>query len=50
MLRSPHVHAHLRAIESRAVVETPGTLAVLTGRDFLADRLAPTPRPRTPPN
>jgi aerobic carbon-monoxide dehydrogenase large subunit len=43
MLRSPHAHAGIRAIETRAALQTPGGLAVLTGRDFLADGLKPIP-------
>jgi aerobic carbon-monoxide dehydrogenase large subunit len=41
MLRSPHAHARIRAIETDATAA--GVLAVLTGRDFLADGLRPIP-------
>jgi carbon-monoxide dehydrogenase large subunit len=41
MLRSPH--ARLRAIDTAAARDAPGVLAVLTGRDMLADGLHPIP-------
>ena len=34
VLRSPHAHARLRSIESAAVRQIPGVVAVLTGRDL----------------
>src|SRR5215469_4172971 len=43
MVRSPHAHARLRAIDIAAATATPGVLAVLTGRDLLADGLRPIP-------
>src|SRR5580698_305085 len=43
MLRSPHAHARLRAIDAAAARATPGVLAVLTGADVLADGLKPIP-------
>ncbi|MFY9759897.1 MAG: xanthine dehydrogenase family protein molybdopterin-binding subunit [Xanthobacteraceae bacterium] len=43
MLRSPHAHARIRAIDTAAAKATPGVLAVLTGADFLADGLKPIP-------
>jgi aerobic carbon-monoxide dehydrogenase large subunit len=43
MLRSPYAHARIGAIDSRAAQRMPGVLAVLTGRDFLADDLQPIP-------
>jgi aerobic carbon-monoxide dehydrogenase large subunit len=43
MLRSPHAHARVGAIDPRAAQQTPGVLAVLTGHDFLADGLQPIP-------
>ena len=43
MLRSPHAHARIRAIDTTAAKATPGVLAVLTGADFLADGLKPIP-------
>jgi carbon-monoxide dehydrogenase large subunit len=39
MLRSPHAHARLRAIDTAAACASPGVLAVLTGRDMLSDGL-----------
>ena len=43
MVRSPHAHARIHSIDIRRAQRTPGTLAVLTGRDFLADGLNPIP-------
>src|SRR5215472_1741306 len=43
MVRSPHAHARIRSIDIRRAQRTLGTLAVLTGRDFLADGLNPIP-------
>ncbi len=37
VLRSPHAHAHIRAIDASAALAMPGVLAVLTGRDYVAD-------------
>src|SRR5258708_1290736 len=34
LLRSPHPHARILAIDARAVLELPGVLAVLTGEDL----------------
>jgi aerobic carbon-monoxide dehydrogenase large subunit len=39
MLRSPHAHAEIGAIDTRAAAGAPGVLAVLTGQDMLADGL-----------
>jgi carbon-monoxide dehydrogenase large subunit len=43
MVRSPHAHARIRAIDIAPAVAAPGVLAVLTGRDLLADGLRPIP-------
>jgi carbon-monoxide dehydrogenase large subunit len=43
MLRSPHAHARILGIETSAARAAPGVLAVLTGRDMLADGLRPIP-------
>ncbi len=43
MVRSPHAHARIRAIDISAAMAVPGVLAVLTGRDFVADGLRPIP-------
>jgi aerobic carbon-monoxide dehydrogenase large subunit len=43
MVRSPHAHAHIRAIDIAPAMAAPGVLAVLTGRDLLADGLRPIP-------
>lgn len=43
MVRSPHAHARIRSINVTAALALPGVLAVLTGRDMLADGLKPIP-------
>src|SRR6202521_831729 len=43
MLRSPHAHARIRAIDIAPAMTVPGVLAVLTGRDLVADGLRPIP-------
>ncbi len=43
VLRSPHAHARIRAIDTRAAEALPGVLAVLTGRDAAADGLPALP-------
>ena len=43
MVRSPHAHAHIRAIDIAPAMAAPGVLAVLTARELLADGLRPIP-------
>jgi aerobic carbon-monoxide dehydrogenase large subunit len=43
MVRSPHAHARIRSIETASAAAVPGVLAVLTGRDLLADGLQAIP-------
>jgi carbon-monoxide dehydrogenase large subunit len=43
MMRSPHAHAEIGAIDSETARAIPGVLAVLTGQDMLADGLRPIP-------
>src|SRR5260370_512139 len=43
MVRSPHAHARIRAVDIAPAIAAPGVLAVLTGRDLLADGLRPIP-------
>ncbi|HLK84659.1 MAG TPA: xanthine dehydrogenase family protein molybdopterin-binding subunit [Xanthobacteraceae bacterium] len=43
MVRSPHAHARIGAINVAPGMAIPGVLAVLTGRDLLADGLQPIP-------
>jgi len=57
MLRSPHAHATITAIDTEAAKAAPGVLAVLTGADYEADKLGSIPPgspfitlPGTPPN
>src|SRR5262245_21357023 len=52
VLRSPHAHAVIRSIDTSAALGSPGVLAVLTGRDYVADGGKPiptTPNPRDIP-
>ena len=39
VIRSPHAHARINAIDASAALETEGVLAVLTGADVAADKL-----------
>jgi len=50
LVRSPHAHARIRAIDAAAALARPGVLAVLTGRDAEADGLAPMPHRPVPTN
>ena len=43
MLRSPHAHALILAIDVAPALALPGVLAVLTGADAQADGLQPAP-------
>ena len=43
VLRSPHAHARIRAIDTRAAKAAPGVLAVLTAADAEADGLGGLP-------
>ena len=43
MVRSPHAHAVIRSIDTSDALRAPGVLAVLTGADFIADRMQPVP-------
>ena len=49
MVRAPHAHARLTAIDTAKARAVPGVVAVLTGRDMLADGMKPIPhRPFSP--
>src|SRR5713101_7354410 len=43
MVRSPHAHALIRAVDTGEAAAAPGVLAVLTGQDLLADGLQAIP-------
>jgi aerobic carbon-monoxide dehydrogenase large subunit len=43
MVRSPHAHARIRAIDTSRAEALPGVLAVLTGADAVKDGLKPIP-------
>ena len=52
VLRSPHAHARIRSLDTKAAQAIPGVLAVLTGADAEADGLKDiphTPIPMKPP-
>ncbi len=48
MVRSPHAHARIRAIDVAQAKEMPGVLGVFTGADCLADAIAPIPHDPLP--
>src|SRR5580658_10211327 len=50
VVRSPHAHAHIRAIDVEAARAMPGVLAVLTGADAVADGLTRIPHLAAPGN
>jgi len=50
MVRSPHAHARIRAIDTAAARALPGVLAVLTGEDAVADGLRLIPHRATLPS
>ena len=43
ILRSPHAHAHLHAVDAAAAARSPGVLAVLTRDEQAADGIGPLP-------
>ena len=43
IVRSPHAHAHIGSVDKAAALASAGVLAVLTGRDYITDGLAPIP-------
>ena len=51
IVRSPHPHARIRAIDAGAALAVPGVVSVLTAEDLAADGIAPIrhPPPRTGP-
>ncbi len=48
IVRSPHAHARIRAVDTARAQAMAGVLAVLTGNDALADGLRPIPHRPTP--
>jgi aerobic carbon-monoxide dehydrogenase large subunit len=48
MVRSPHPHACIRAIDASRAKAMPGVLGVFTGADCLADKLGPVPHDPVP--
>src|SRR5688572_3350639 len=50
MVRSPHAHARIGRIDVAGALATPGVIAVLTGRDAVADGLVPIPHRPIPTN
>src|SRR5437763_15304277 len=49
ILRSPHAHAELRAIDTATAREAPGVIAVLTGKELAADGIGGIPSDFTLP-
>src|SRR5437899_3155388 len=43
IVRSPHAHADITGIDTRAALQMPGVRAVLTGADYRADGLGSLP-------
>jgi carbon-monoxide dehydrogenase large subunit len=43
VVRSPHAHAIIRSIDKTAALALPGVITVLTGKDWLAAGMKPTP-------
>jgi carbon-monoxide dehydrogenase large subunit len=43
IVRSPHAHADIRSIDTRAALQMPGVHAVLTGEDYRADGIGSLP-------
>ncbi|MSP44759.1 MAG: xanthine dehydrogenase family protein molybdopterin-binding subunit [Xanthobacteraceae bacterium] len=43
IVRSPHAHADIKSIDTRAAGQIPGVHAVLTGKDYAADALGTMP-------
>ena len=38
-VRSPHAHARIRRLDTRAAADAPGVVAVLTGKELAADKI-----------
>ena len=49
MLRSPHAHARIRAIDTATAPSAPGVLAVYTGEELARDGIGTNAILRTPP-
>lgn len=49
VVRSPHAHAAIVAIDTVAAAKSNGVLAVLTAKDYAADGLGPVPHAANPP-
>src|SRR5204863_10085713 len=50
VLRSPHAHARIVAIDAAPATGMPGVFAVLTGSDAAADGIGPIPHSPVPAN
>ena len=44
MLRSPHAHAKIVSIDTKAAAEMPGVEAIYTGADLIAEDIGTLPR------
>jgi carbon-monoxide dehydrogenase large subunit len=47
LVRSPHAHARVRAIDASGAIKAPGVVAVLTGADLAADAIGNLPTDAT---
>jgi len=43
ILRSPHAHARIKGIDTKAAAQAPGVVAVFTGKDLAADNVGGMP-------
>src|SRR5439155_25009190 len=43
ILRSPHAHARIKGIDTKAAASAPGVVAVYTGKDLAADNIGGLP-------
>src|ERR1051325_807649 len=50
VVMSPHAHARIRAIDTRAALESPGVVLVVTGQDLKAEGLGGIPPLFMPPD
>src|SRR5882672_4000818 len=50
LVRSPHAHARVEAVDGAGALAIPGVIAVLTGTDAVADGLQPIPHRPVPSN
>ena len=49
-VRSPHAHARIASLDIRDALDSPGTIAILTGAELADDRIGDIPCASIPPN